>query len=143
MKNSAGWRVIGGKRKYFRSLWEANFAKWLEYQKKQGWIFDWQHEPQTFWFKGIKRGVVSYKPDFKVICRKPTTALEEPEDRYWVEVKGWMDPKSATKIKRFKKYFPNETLRVIDKKFFSQNNAKLRLLIPEWESGSPPKCASR
>lgn len=67
---------------------------------------------------------------------------EEPEDRYWVEVKGYYDPRSITKIKRFKKYFPEEELRVVDKKFFKQNNAKLRLLIPDWETGNS-KSASR
>lgn len=125
---SAGWREIGEKKRYFRSIWEANYARWLEYQKKQGWILEWLHEPKTFWFDGIKRGCVSYKPDFQV--------FNNPKSWVWIEVKGFYDKKSLTKIKRFKKYFPNEELRLIDKEFFKDNNAKMKLIIPNWESGS-------
>jgi hypothetical protein len=53
---------------------------------------------------------------------------------FWVEVKGWMDPKSATKIKRFKKYFPEHNLIIIDKEWFKSNSAKLRLIIKDWET---------
>lgn len=128
MRNSAGWRTIGEQKHYFRSTWEIRYAQWLEYQKRQGWIYDWDYEPKTFWFDGIKRGCVSYKPDFQVFIEKRRW--------YWVEVKGYYDAKSITKIKRFKKYFPNERLQLVDKKFFAKNNAKLRLLIPDWEVGN-------
>jgi hypothetical protein len=72
---------------------------------------------------------VSYKPDFQVI-------LPEGKER-WIEVKGYYDAKSKTKIKRFKKYFPDLELVVVDKEFFKNNN-KLRLIIPDWERGSGP-----
>ncbi len=134
MKNSAGWRQVGDQKKYFRSVWEANVARWLEYQRIHGWILDWKHEPKTFWFSGIKRGCVSYKPDFQVFI--------DAKHWYWIEVKGYMDPKSKTKIKRFRAYFPEETLRVIDKEFFKKNNAKLRCLIKDWESGSSARTPS-
>lgn len=127
--NKAGWREIGGKRKYFRSCWEANYAKFLQYQKEKGLIEDWEHEPKTFWFEGIKRGCVSYKPDFYVKADIP----------WWVEVKGYMDAKSATKIKRFTKYFPDEKLIVIDKKWFLKNSAALKVLIKDWEKGNAPQ----
>ena len=126
-KSTAAWRKIGDREIYFRSLWEANFSKWLEYQKQSVMIKDWEHEPQTFWFESIKRGVRSYLPDFKVIN------LEG--DHYWVEVKGYYDSKSLTKIKRFNKYYPNESLRLIDAKWFASNNQKMRLIIPSWEFG--------
>lgn len=128
MANSAGWRQIGDQKIYARSIWESNIGRWLEYQRKQGWILAWKHEPKTFWFEGIKRGCVSYKPDYQVFI--------DEDSWYWIEVKGFYDAKSKTKIKRFKKYFPNEELRVLDKEFFKKNNAKLRLLISGWESGN-------
>ena len=62
-----GWREIGGKRKYFRSKWESNYARYLQFLKEHKQIEDWHHECETFWFEGIKRGVCSYLPDFKVI----------------------------------------------------------------------------
>lgn len=120
-----GWKVISGKRYYFKSKWEHRYALYLEFLKKNNQIFDWQYEPQTFWFNEIKRGCVSYKPDFRVI--------NWDKKNHWVEVKGYMDSKSLTKIKRFRKYYPDEDLIVIDKKWFVQNNSKLRGLIKDWE----------
>lgn len=119
----AAWREIGGKRKYFRSAWEANFARHLEFLKSHKKIADWEHEPKTFWFEGIKRGTVSYKPDFFVIYPDKTTE--------WYEVKGYLDKKSKTKIFRFMKYFPNEKLTVIDAAWF--RSCKTKNFINDWE----------
>ena len=125
MRNSnAGWREIGGKKKYFRSKWEANYARHLEFCKKHELIIDWLHEPHTFWFEGIKRGVCSYLPDFKVIMEG---------GHHWVEVKGYMDARSKTKIKRLKKYYPDEKIIVIDSMWFKKNNAKMAALCSGWE----------
>ena len=93
--------------------------------KLKGEIKDWQHEPKTFWFEGIKRGTNNYKPDFLVIHKNDA---EE-----WVEVKGFMDAKSKTKIKRMAKYHPDVRLRVVEKDFFKTNSPKLKVLIKEWE----------
>lgn len=121
---SSGWSEIGGKRYYFRSLWERNYAHYLEWLKLRGLIKDWSFESHTFWFDKIKRGVRSYLPDFLVIeCSGSET---------WHEVKGWMDSKSATKIKRMAKYYPDVKLIVIDKKQYSLI-AKYAALIPGWE----------
>lgn len=121
---SAGWREIGSQRKYFRSKWEANYARYLEYLKQKGVVLAWLHEPDTFWFEGIKRGVNNYKPDFKI------TYLNGQEEYH--EVKGFMDSKSKTKIKRMKKYFPEIKLIVVDQEWFK--NAKiLKSLISDWE----------
>lgn len=122
----AAWRKIGDKEKYYRSRWEANYARYLEFLKQQGQILNWEHEPQTFWFEGIKRGCISYLPDFKI--------FEKDGTHYWVEVKGYYDDRSLTKIRRFNKYFPNEKLKVIDKVWFKENSNKLKGLIPDWES---------
>lgn len=120
-----GWRKIGSDDIYFRSKWEANYGRFLHYLKGKGFIKEWFHEPQTFWFEGIKRGCVSYLPDFKVINNQG--------DHYWVEVKGFMDSKSATKIKRFKKYYPSEKLVVIDKSWYNVQRKILPLIIKDWE----------
>ena len=123
--SSASWREIGGKRNYFRSTWEANYARWLEYMKTQSMILEWEHEPKTFWFENIRRGVRSYLPDFKV------TNLDG--SHYWVEVKGYMDAKSKTKIKRLSKYYPEEELRVVDGDWFKKNGKKLCFVCKDCE----------
>jgi len=126
--SNAKWIEVGGKLIYARSLWEANYARYLEWQKEQGYILQWEHEPETFWFLNIKRGVRSYLPDFRV--------TEKDGKWHWVEVKGYMDGRSKTKIARFKKYYPKERLIVINELWFRQNNGKMRLIIPTWERGN-------
>lgn len=125
-RSSSGWREIGGQRKYFRSMWEANYARYLQYLKKMGHIKNWEHEPQTFWFHAIKRGTITYLPDFKITRNDDT--------HYWVEVKGYMDSKSQTKIKRFKKYYPDEILEVKGKKWFNDNSPMMSILCKGWEA---------
>jgi hypothetical protein len=118
------WAEIGCKRNFYRSRWEYRYSLYLEFMKKHGHIIEWQHEPKTFWFEGIKRGTNNYKPDFMVVF--PSGSEE------WIEVKGYMDSKSATKIKRMAKYHPDVKLRVIGKEWFKQNGSKLKNIISGW-----------
>lgn len=120
------WIALGEKKIFVRSKWEGQYAAYLEQLKTMRQISDWEHEPRTFWFDGIKRGTVSYKPDFLV--------RRLDGSHYWVEVKGHMDSKSNTKIKRFHKYFPDETLIVIDSKWFSRYGSIAQLLLAKFRS---------
>jgi len=120
-----GWRTVEGRSIFFRSKWEANYGRYLSYLKANSHIRNWFHEPKTFWFEAIKRGTRSYLPDFQIIENNGTT--------YWVEVKGYMDSKSHTKIKRFRKYYSEEKLILIQGPWFKENNPKMRLLINDWE----------
>lgn len=120
-----GYRIVGGQRHFFRSSWDANFARYLQWKKDHKQIHDWEYEPETFWFDGVKRGCVSYKPDFRV--------TEMDFSQYRVEVKGWMDAKSATKIKRMKKYHPEIVLVIMSAAEFRKLARDLAPLIPDWE----------
>lgn len=120
-----GYRHIGDKIFYAKSLWEANYARYLEWQKQQGMISDWFYEPHIFFFEKIKSGTRVYTPDFYVLTK---------ENSYWVEVKGFYDSKSLTKIKRFRKYFSDKDLRLVDVKWFKVNTSKMKLIIPDWET---------
>jgi hypothetical protein len=125
---AAGWREIGGKRNYYRSRWEANYACYLEWLKVHGQIVDWAHEPETFWFEQIKRGVRSYKPDFRVWENDGTSALHE--------VKGWMDARSKTCLARMKKYFPSEKVILIDGDQYRAIRLKALRMVPGWEDSA-------
>lgn len=120
-----GWREIGGIRKYYRSRWEANYARYLNWLKENGHIADWKHEPKTFWFEGIKRGCVSYLPDFWV--------QENNGAESYHEVKGWMDSKSKTKLKRMAKYHPDVKVVLIEKKGYMAIAKDVQGFIPDWE----------
>jgi len=121
----AGWREIGGIRKYYRSRWEANYARYLVVLKQRNEIQDWKHEPVTFWFEAIKRGTRSYLPDFLV------TGLDGSE--VYHEVKGWMDDRSKTKLKRMKIYHPHIAIKVIEKKEYDAVAKEWCQLIADWE----------
>lgn len=110
---------------FFRSSWEANYARYLNWLLEKGEIDRWEYEPETFWFLEIKRGVRSYKPDFKIF---------EKGISYFVEVKGWMDPKSKTKLKRMKKYYPSVRIDVVGVKEYNQIKNTLSRILIGWES---------
>jgi Protein of unknown function (DUF1064) len=110
------WEEVGGRSIFFRSKWEFMYAQYLQFLKDNKQIREWEHEPQTFWFENIKRGVRSYMPDFKVI--------ENDGSHYWVEVKGYMDAKSNTKLKRFAKYYPQEKMLLVGKEWFKEAKDK-------------------
>lgn len=120
-----GWRTIGERRIFFRSRWEHNYACYLEWMKSLKQVILWEHEPKTFWFEGIKRGCVSYLPDFRVVL---ASGKEE-----WHEVKGWMDDRSKTKIERMGRYFPDVSLVVIDTKKYRALKKAVSFIVPGWE----------
>jgi hypothetical protein len=121
----AGWREIGGQRIYARSRWEANIGRMLEFRRAAGDIAKWEHEPITFWFEKIKRGVRSYKPDFRI--------TENDGSQSYIEVKGWMDARSKTTLSRMKRYHPDVKIDVIESKRYAAIQQQLKMVIPEWE----------
>lgn len=127
-RKQIGWSHVADRKIYFRSSWELKFAKYLQWLKEQKLILEWEHEPQTFWFEKIRRGTRSYLPDFKVFRHDGT--------HYWVEVKGFFDRKSLTKIKRFRKYYPNEELIIVDSEWFSKNGKTHPILKEMVEEGA-------
>lgn len=102
-----GWFDIGGEQMFFRSKWEANYALYLNFLVKQREILSWEFESDCFVFEKIKFGTRSYRPDFKVV--------KNNSDIEYHEVKGYMDKKSATKIKRMAKYYPHIRLILVEK----------------------------
>lgn len=117
-----GWFVDGDKKYYMRSSWEIRYAAFLNILQKGKAIKKWEYEVDTFWFENIKRGVRSYKPDFKVFNNDGSFEYHE--------VKGWMDAKSKTKLKRMKKYYPEIKVVIKDNEFFKKNIN----IIPSYES---------
>jgi hypothetical protein len=121
-----GWSDIGGKHNFYRSRWERNYAHYLEWLKGLGEIKEWTHEPTTFWFEKIRRGTRCYIPDFLVIEKNGSEAYHE--------VKGWMDARSITKIKRMRIYHPKVKLIVIDSSAYKELSKSVKSMAPGWES---------
>lgn len=110
---------------YVRSAWEANWARYLNWLQARRQIKEWKYEAVTFEFTEIKRGSRFYTPDFTV------TNTDGSIEHH--EVKGWMDQKSATKLKRMALYYPNDKIVLIDKQPYREVEAKCGALISHWE----------
>ena len=110
---------------YLRSSWEANYARYLNFLLEHGDIAAWEYEPDTFEFEGIKRGTRFYTPDFKI-----TNANGGIE---YHEIKGYMDSRSRTQLKRMAKYHPDIKVVLIDKDAYYAIARDVSALIPEWE----------
>lgn len=116
------WRTIGGKKTYYRSRWEANYARYLEFLRESGKIANWLHEPTTFLF--VKEQS-SYLPDFLV-------TLINGEIEYH-EVKGWMDDRSSNKISLMRKYHPEKKLVLVRSKEYEEIERTYGDKISGWE----------
>jgi hypothetical protein len=121
----AGWLEIGGKRHYFRSAWERNIARYAEWLKQNGQIVDWTYEATTHKFEGVKRGIVSYKEDFRI--------TENSGDRPIWEVKGFMSRESKTKLNRMAEHHPHIRIVLIGKVQYQAIAATMRGTIIGWE----------
>lgn len=124
-QSKKGWLEIGDKHHYFKSSWERNYARFLEWQKSKGMLLDWEYEPDTFWFEKIKRGCRSYLPDFKITWMDGTHEYHE--------IKGWLDAKSNTKLKRMALYYPAVRVTLINKKCYKNLEALVSRMVPDWE----------
>lgn len=94
---------------YCRSSWEANMMRLFKSDLIS--LIKPEYEPFTFsfteWVKP-KGGALSYTPDFKVYESSDVT-----KDK-WIEVKGnWLRGTDKTKLKRFKKFYPEEFKKLI------------------------------
>jgi len=151
VKKSKTNKIKIGKRKdlnglFLRSGWEANFLRYLNFHKKELKIKRVEYEPTTFSFLNwYKKGTVCYTPDFKVVYEDGTYN--------WVEVKGQLKPQDKTKLRRFKKHYPEEfeglialtgSEKTVSFKFFDSIGIEIRWLyltmkkqaekdIPHWE----------
>jgi len=116
-----GWFEIEGKKLFFRSTWEANYALYLSWLKKIKQIKDWQYEPDVFIFHKIQFGTRSYRPDFKIINFDGSF--------YYDEIKGYMDSKSLTKLKRMRIYYPEIIMNLIEKKDYNSIKRKVGKML--------------
>jgi hypothetical protein len=94
---------------YFRSSWEANFARILNYEGNP-----WTYEDKTFQLEES----LSYTPDFYVIA----------EETYY-EIKGRMDEKSRRQLELMNLIFPEVKLVVIDSVKYNEFRVQYKNLL--------------
>lgn len=106
---------------YFRSKWEANYALFLDYLVEKSEIKEWGYEPDVFMFEEVQIGTRSYRPDFKVFNRDGSFEYHE--------VKGYMDSKSKTKLRRMEKYYPEVKLILVDAPYYRDLYKKMSKML--------------
>lgn len=115
----------------FRSRWEANWARYLNFLQQQGQVTKWAYEIDEFWFHAVKRGQRQYLPDFKVWL---------PDGRVvYHEVKGYMDRISRVKLNRMRQYYPDVEIQIIDRERYRAVERQLASIIPHWERYDPKR----
>lgn len=92
---------------YFRSTTEANFARILDHLGVK-----WTYEAKTFRFSNCKSAPYSYKPDFEIV-ETNEKAISHGLIKGLYEIKGFLENKAITKLKRFKKYHPTQASKLI------------------------------
>ena len=97
---------------YFRSIWEANLARILNYEHKI-----WEYEPRTFRLAYN----LTYTPDFYV-----------HEDDVWYELKGRMTERSKKQLELMQKLFPEIKIILVEGKQYDVFRVKYKKLIA-WE----------
>ncbi len=122
-------RCSGGRRNdlggmFFRSGWEANYARILNLLKEKNEIYHWEFEPDTFKFP-VDARPFSYTPDFKVWCNDV--------DYYYVEIKGRMDEMSKLKLSFIEKFHPDVPILIIDPKAYKKLQEEFSSRIANWE----------
>lgn len=120
----SGIRVIDGKEFFFRSAWEANYARYLELKKQTGEIKKWRFECKRFFGYG-KWKATCYLPDFEITNNDGSIEFHE--------IKGWMDERSIQKIKMMKDCFPDVDLVVIGSKEYTLIKNNYQSKIDGWE----------
>jgi len=103
-----GYRGKGGRREelgdiYFRSSWEANYARYLNLLKRQGKIEQWEFEPDTFPLPSGDQ--YCYTPDFKIVFRDGHIEYHE--------IKGWATEHSKRRHQAFRNDYPGHEFHVI------------------------------
>jgi hypothetical protein len=89
----------------FRSSWEADWARQLEFWKVHGNVTRWEYEPESFLLP-FKGGARRYVPDFKVWY--PGTIIE------YHEVKAVVDSRWRQALRGMRRFHPHVRLRVVD-----------------------------
>jgi len=97
---------------YFRSSWEANYARLLNQQGVA-----WEYEKDTF---ELSSGG-SYTPDFKI------------DTNEYIEIKGWLTSKAKEKLKLFKSEYPHVNLQLIQRNEYRKLYKEYSEKIPFWE----------
>lgn len=97
---------------YFRSTWEANFARILNFQNRK-----WEYECKTFQLEDS----LSYTPDFYI-----------EDENVFYELKGRLDERSKLQLGLMKEKYPEVIVNLIEGESYNKLRLEFKDLV-EWE----------
>lgn len=100
-------REVGGKLCHFRSKLEYRYCVYLQLQKEQGYIKDWEYEPMHMAIEfehGRYGNTRKYLPDFAVLTNDGVSEIHE--------TKGMFKPIDYTKLKKYSEMHGNPIVLV-------------------------------
>ncbi len=110
---------VGGTRedlgRYFRSRWEANIARILEYES-----ISYDYEAKVIVLLKGDNSELRYRPDFKLSNR-------------WIEVKGWWNERSKLIKQLMAEQHPEIQIEYIGEKVYKELEDYYASRIPKWE----------
>jgi hypothetical protein len=112
-KTSKSFRREDLENTYFRSSWEANFARYLNLKG-----IAWEYEKYRFKLSNNK----TYIPDFFL-----------PQENKFIEVKGYWRSQALKKFKMFEEEYPNISIEVFGKEEYKQLEEEFKDKIRNWE----------
>jgi hypothetical protein len=129
---------------YCRSSMEANFERYLRFLGYMRWEDKttspplegkwYRYEGRRWDFTTAKGDPIKTATGFYLADLEVWPGLVVPSRAYEVlEVKGWMDPASKTKLNRMRKQYPDVPLEVISSTEFNHMTRGSKRLIPHWE----------
>ena len=108
---------------YFRSRWEANYARMLKLLGKS-----FRYESQSFLVTLEDGAQSSYCPDFFV------------DGDGWIEIKGYwrVERRERERMEAFRQQHPEHPLLLIEARAYKALRVQYADLIPEWEHAGDP-----
>lgn len=98
---------------------------WPEPVNASGPIIEFDFKPRIFTFEGLKHEIINYSPAFEIKIQEPGNP--EPTT-FYIDVSGTKYALEMKEIRRLIKYYRDEKIIIVDRKFFDNksNIAKLK-----------------
>lgn len=92
-----------------------------------GQLIEFEFKPREFSFEGLQHQLIRYKPAFEV---KIQEADKTTLTKFYIDVSGTKYALEMKEVRRLIKFFPDEMVIIVDRKFFDNksNIAKLKKL---------------
>lgn len=144
-KSRWGWwkKTKGGYRedlkREYRSSWEANIHRLLNWMKQEGIPFTGKHvsyETVYVEFNVRRGGPMGYHPDFVLYLSSPIVIGNRKYSKAHIEISGFRDRKKIEKMKRLKEDYGDKngiiSIEIVSEVYYMLEDS-YSAIVPNWE----------